>query len=235
MNRYTPEALSRAVAAICPDIQLRVATAEGVPDEQRLWWELSSCILSSQVPYALAVAAANAIAAKCSLINIYHNKELLASRLVEVLSTPLLVDGRCRAYRFPVARAHQLAATHTAVNRDARSLRELVDRFRNAEESRTWFVTNAPGLGPKQASMFLRNAGVSYDLAILDRHVLTYMSALGLFSGKNKSISSLAQYHRHEDVLRDHADNLNCPVGLLDWAIWIVMRVANQKMEPIAI
>ena len=83
--------------------------------------------------------------------------------------------------------------------------------------------------------MFLRNAGLSYNLAILDRHVLNYMSAIGLYSGKKQSIATLSQYQRHETTLRDHADDMNCPVGLLDWAIWIVMRVANRKMETIAI
>jgi len=83
--------------------------------------------------------------------------------------------------------------------------------------------------------MFLRNVGVSYDLAILDRHVLNYMAALGIYSGTGGSIASLAQYRRLEAVLRAHADHLACPVGLLDWAIWIVMRVANRKMESIAI
>lgn len=235
MNVYGPERLSNAVAAICPDIRARVRRPAMPPDERRLWWELSSCILSSQVPYSLAVAAADAIDAVGLLLDNRRDQESLTSRLVEVLSKPLTVEGRFRAYRFPVARARHLAATHAAVTNEAQSLRVLLDRFRDAAEARAWFVTFAPGIGPKQASMFLRNAGVSYDLAILDRHVLSYMAALGIYSGANLSIAGLAQYRRHEIVLRDHARDLDCPVGLLDWAIWIVMRVANRKMEPVAI
>ena len=83
--------------------------------------------------------------------------------------------------------------------------------------------------------MFLRNAGVSYDLAILDRHVLNYMSRLGIYSGTKHFISGLKQYKLHEDVLCEHALELDCPVGLLDWAIWIVMRVANRNMETVAV
>jgi N-glycosylase/DNA lyase len=92
-------------------------------------------------------------------------------------------------------------------------------------------VKHVPGIGPKQASMFLRNAGVTYDLAILDRHVLNYMSKLGMYSGNKYSISGLTHYRRHEETLKKHAEELDCPVGLLDWAIWIVMRVANQIKE----
>lgn len=83
--------------------------------------------------------------------------------------------------------------------------------------------------------MFLRNCGVTYDLAILDRHVLNYMSAQGIYSGAQASISGLSQYGRHEQRLRDHAREMDCPVGLLDWAIWIVMRVANRKQEAILV
>jgi N-glycosylase/DNA lyase len=228
MSAYAPQLLSTAVAAICPDIQSRVADAV-MPGERRLWWELSSCILSSQVPYALAIAAADAIDAERVFSDSPCEGNFLAQRLVQVLSTPLVVDGRSRAYRFPVIRARQLAATHAAITKEACSLRALVDGFSNAVEARTWMVKHAPGIGPKQASMFLRNIGMSYDLAILDRHVLNYMSVLGIYRGSTASIGGLRQYCQHESVLRDHARAFSCPVGLLDWAIWIVMRVASRK------
>lgn len=235
MNLYDPERLSNAVAAICPDIRARIAQTTKQLDERRLWWEMSSCILSSQVPYTLAVAAADAIDAKGLLLEEYRDPGSLTPRLVEVLKTPLSVAGRYRSYRFPVARARYLASTRAAVTMEARSLCALVSEFHDATQARDWLVAHAPGMGPKQASMFLRNAGVSYDLAILDRHVLNYMTALGIYNGTNLTISKLAQYHRSEAVLREHSNNLNCPVGLLDWAIWIVMRVASRKMEPVKI
>jgi N-glycosylase/DNA lyase len=231
---YDSTRLSRAVASICPDIRDRVTKAVITFDERRLWWELSSCILSSQVPYSLSVAAANAI----DNDDILHDKRVSATkrakRLEELLSAPLAVDGKQRAYRFPVARARQLAAAHSLVTDTKSSLGELVHNFETANEARIWFVKHVPGIGPKQASMFLRNAGVSYDLAILDRHVLSYMTKLGMYSGDNYSISGLAQYRRHEEALIKHAQELDCPVGLLDWAIWIVMRVANRASEVTA-
>jgi N-glycosylase/DNA lyase len=235
MIQYSKEKLSKAVACICPDIRARVGEVSKPLDERCLWWELSSCILSSQVPYTLAVAAANAIDAEGLLLKKHNDNEVLLKRLIRVLNTPLIVGGRPRKYRFPVARAHHLAATRAVINAENCSLHELVGGFRDASVARAWFVKHAPGVGPKQASMFLRNAGVSYDLAILDRHVLNYMSTLGIYSGAKPIISGLAQYRRHEDELRDHAQELNCQVGLLDWAIWIVMRVANRSMEPVTV
>jgi N-glycosylase/DNA lyase len=183
------------------------------------------------VPYDLAVAAADAVNAESPFLDNKWDQDLLSLRFVDLLSRPVSVNGRYRAYRFPVVRARQLAATHAAVSKKACSLRALINGFLNAKEARAWFVGYAPGIGPKQASMFLRNAGVSYDLAILDRHVLNYMSALGIYNGNARSINGLTQYCKYEAVLRDHAQVFDCPVGLLDWAIWIVMRVANRKME----
>lgn len=227
MTNYAPEALSRAVAAVCPDIRSRIDTGS-VSDERHLWWELSCCILSSQVPYSLAMAAADAIAKHGYLHHNDRGSQGLVDRLVDVLSTPLVVEGKKRKYRFPKARARQLVATRDAVTRAGGSLNSLISRL-SANDTRTWMVAHAPGVGPKQASMFLRNCGITYDLAILDRHVLNYMSAQGIYSGGQASISGLKQYGRHEKTLRDHAQQMDCPVGLLDWAIWIVMRVANGK------
>lgn len=235
MSLYDIHSLSNAVAAICPDIRTRVCSAAKPLDERHLWWELSTCILSSQVPYSLAIAAAAAIDRESLLLDDNNNTAALMQRLVEILGTPLMVEGKPRSYRFPVARARHLAATRAVISTEKCSLRELVDGFNDASEARAWFVKHVSGVGPKQASMFLRNIGKSYDLAILDRHVLNYMSKLGIYTGANLFISGLTQYLRHEVVLREHALEMDCPVGLLDWAIWIVMRVANRNMEAVAV
>jgi len=231
MNNYNDCELKNAVTAICPDICERVRDASIQKDDRRLWWELSSCILSSQVPYPLSIAAADAIDSD----GVLHDKRASVAarieRLQRLLSVPLSVNGRWRTYRFPVARARQMAAAYSVVTDTKCTLGELINSFADATAARGWFVKHIPGIGPKQASMFLRNAGVTYDLAILDRHVLNYMSKLGLYSGDKYSISGLARYQRHEDTLKKHAEELDCPVGLLDWAIWIVMRVANQTKE----
>jgi N-glycosylase/DNA lyase len=235
MTSYNAQNLSDAVAAICPDIRLRVE-GSAVPDERILWWELSTCILSSQVPYSLAVAAANAIDSEELLVDENVESETLSSRLTQLLRAPLSVDGTLRGYRFPSIRAQQLAEARKAIVEEAGSLQALVNGFNAPGEARSWLVRNAPGLGPKQASMFLRNAGVSYDLAVLDRHVLNYMSVIGLLPDKSPSqISGIKLYCRHESTLSRHAEYFDCPVGLLDWAIWIVMRVANRRMEHMTV
>ena len=234
MNEYAPSALSRAVAAICPDIQSQAESAVQ-PCERSLWWELSTCILSSQVPYPLAVSAASQIDFQELLLKECVDVDVLYQKLFDVLAAPLHVEGRLRKYRFPEMRSRQLSVAHHTLTKEYRTLSNFLENSLDADEARSWLISNVPGVGPKQASMFLRNVGASYELAILDRHVLNYMSALGIYSGKNKFISNVKQYCRCESILREHAEEMNCSVGLLDWAIWIVMRVASRNTEAVAV
>lgn len=234
MTTYTPEALSRAITAVCSDIRSR-AMSDIIFDERQLWWELSCCILSSQVPYPLAIAAADRISESGTLLCQNRSEEELTDLLYKLLSKTFLVDGNERKYRFPKAKAEQLASTYKQVYSESKTLQSLIGSFSDVNIARQWFVDKAPGFGPKQASMFLRNCGFTYDLAILDRHVLNYMSLIGIYNGRHLSISGMNQYGRHEKALKKHAQELNCPVGLLDWAIWIVMRVAARNPKEIIV
>lgn len=227
MREIAPYLLERAVAAICPDIEFRVASARRKVEERDLWWELSSCILSSQVPYALAIAAANTLDRAGLMLELIHDSAALAPRITSLLRNEVVVEGRQRAYRFPAIRGRQLAEARGCITRSGGSLNTLLQGLGSPEEARGWLVTHISGVGPKQASMFLRNIGFSYDLAVLDRHVVRYMCAVGIESNA-RAAGGFELYRRREVKLAVHARRLGFPVGLFDWAIWIVMRAARQ-------
>jgi len=228
--RTNIERLNDAIQAIYPDIENEVQTNSSTC-EIRLWWELSACVLSSQVSYGLAIAMADEITKSNLLIEKYPDMESLYVQLRKLLITPVKVDDKYMRHRFYDVKAKQLAKCSELVYRHAGSLRKLLDSFNNHFEAREWLVKNMPGLGPKQASMFLRNSGTTYELAILDRHVLNYMSLLGMYNEPEKVISSKKKYLHYETLLSEYADSLNCKIGLLDWAIWVVMRVIENKKE----
>lgn len=226
MKAFSAGRITDAVCAICPDIEERIANGTAELNERRLWWELSTCVLSSQVPYPLACEAASAIDTAGHLFEPDCLPDL-SDRLSEILRRPLTATGR--SYRFPGARARQLAATKERVTDRFGTLSALLTKLDTPVAARNWLVDCAPGLGPKQASMFLRNSGFSYDLAILDRHVLNYMELTGLRAENSKPIATMREYRLGEDSMRGHAHQLGFPVGILDWAIWIVMRVARTE------
>lgn len=225
MRHISAAQLERAVVAICPEVAARTRIPE-TWEGQDAWHHLSICILSSQVPFETAFAAADALR-QAGLLRGRYDPDL-NSAMGQILASPVVVDGRIRHYRFPMSRGRQLAATCKAITEEG-GLDKLLASCRSARDARQWFVRRAPGLGPKQASMFLRNIGFSYDLAILDRHVLEYMAAVGLCEDSKKSIPCLRSYEALENSLRAHAHGLGYNVGLVDRAIWVVMRVARRR------
>jgi N-glycosylase/DNA lyase len=231
VSSITADRIREAVVHIAAEIDARLSgrprTVLG--SDRELWMELTCCVLSSQVPYDLAKAAALGIDEAGILCKGEPPEQgILRQGLAEVLSTPFLVHGRCRRYRFPNIRASQIAAGFCVVRDKWGSLGELLSRNSDARLARCWLVAHVPGVGPKQASMFLRNAVGSFDLAILDRHVLHYMRAVKLCSVEALHVTTISSYERYELQLQRHAESLGHAVGLLDWAIWIVMRTASR-------
>lgn len=229
MEFPTPEQIRYAVSVVGAEIDRHMS--EDVPQvwtESMLWTELACCILSSQVPYETAQAAALRLEENGILLEKGATEPELEVALAELLRHPFDIGGVSKRYRFPQARARQLAATVMEVRREGKTLPDLVESFEDVEIARGWFVTRAKGLGPKQASMFLRNVGASYDLAVLDRHLISYMVIMGLTKDP-KPMRRMVDYCRDEIVLRDHAASFGLPVGFLDWAVWIVMRVATRS------
>lgn len=207
-----------------------------IQTERDLWWNLTNCILSSQVSYSTAVFFTNEID---NIGLLYLNNQSISDMedsLMKILQGSIQFENKARRYRFPVMRAKQLAKARKMVNNEGGSLLRILKNIQNISDKRTWLVHNIPGIGPKQASMFLRNAGISYDLAVIDRHVMSYMHLLGISSSLSFSISSLSNYVKYEKLLREHAQDSGFRLGYMDWAIWIVMRVANNlRLEGIQI
>ncbi|MCD6551564.1 MAG: DNA lyase, partial [Thermotoga sp.] len=121
----------------------------------------------------------------------------------------------------PQKRAEFIVANRWLVGR----LRELVngDPFL----SREFLVKNARGIGWKESSHFLRNAGVE-DLAILDKHVLRLMKTHGLIEEFPKGWSK-RRYLYTEDVLRKVAEAFHEPLGKLDLYLWYLVKGRVDK------
>ena len=87
------------------------------------------------------------------------------------------------------------------------------------------------GLGPKQASLFLRNIGYAKHVAVLDVHVLTYMSWVGLTDAPLKSVPTIHKYEMLEDLFIEHACSFGCTPDQFDLAVWVVVKVAKEQSK----
>lgn len=222
--------LDNTIRVLCPLIENRIKDRV-VSDwrEYELRKELIGCILGSQVRHEMAIAAIENMEYAGLLDDIYwlgRKDKGFESRVFRVLagqSDDLPCSG---SYRFPQTRSKQLAQA-----RNALSLVPLTARLANdiaPKRLRKNLIADIPGLGPKQASMFLRNIGRSYDLAILDTHVLRFMHMQDLLSLRQVRIGTVTGYERTEWTLIDYADSLGFPAGYLDWAIWATMKAARE-------
>ena len=201
----------------------------GQRSESALWYELGACILGSRVRYEVSLAAARALRAAGPLASPPPVSELptFQHRASAVLTEPLVLrGGRAVRYPFPYARAHQLRRTAEVVYGRGQSIKWLLSSNLDPRSARAVLVDRACGVGPKQASMFLRNIGFTHSLAVIDTHVLRYLSLVGHCCLPTRSgIGSLRTYESIESRLRRIAEEFGTVPGRLDTAIWVVMRL----------
>ncbi len=222
--------IDRTIRALFPIIEERIkANKVRRWGEYDLRKELVSCILGSQVRYEMAAAAtANLISA--GLLDDAHwiclKDEDFENRILDVLTGKIGGLPYKGSYRFPKARSKQLAQVRNAVARVPLSIRLECSKI--SKHLRKGLVNSIPGLGPKQASMFLRNIGRSYDLAILDTHVLRFMHMQELLPIEQASIGTINGYEKAEAIAIGYANSIGHPAGYLDLAIWATMKAARE-------
>ena len=230
--KFSRVKLEDTVVSLCPDVWTRINKYKNdFWSEEQLFEELICCILSSQVSYVLAKAAIQKLA-NADLVSL--NKPSISARDYEkrvnsVLKSSILNNGKKVHYRFPNLRARQIAELRNNIIQNNFNLFDIVYKQTDPLKIRNTLIDVISGVGPKQSSMFLRNIGRSYDLAILDRHVINYMVAVKITSDINIKKFNKNLYLNTEEELIQYALGIGYPVGCVDWAIWIVMRVARKE------
>lgn len=110
-------------------------------------------------------------------------------------------------------------ARRTYTEKGKLKIKQTISEFKNPKEARELLVSNIKGLGYKEASHFLRNIGMGEDLAILDRHILKNLKALGVISEIPTSLSR-KKYLEIEKIMRSFAENVKIPMSHLDLLLW---------------
>lgn len=190
--------------------------------EEELRFELVACILSSQVSAESVDLAMMRLTAAGLLEN---SRWMMRDEGFESeVSCALSNRGNGAGYRFPRAKAKQLFELRRQLQ--IRSIRSRLSVHGSIGNMRASLVTDLPGVGPKQASLFLRNIGRTTDIAVIDSHVLRFFKLIGLLSWDR--VSTLEDYEQAEAVVIGYACAAGCKPAFLDWAIWITMRAARE-------
>jgi len=235
-NRIFVERLEYAVGEICKEIKRKknIVNWHDIPEEQ-LWNELVSCILGSQVRHEHSqcvikyLISEDLLSIKYLISNGEHFERNIQSGLEKPIPSPLTKTGNIK-YRYPKTKANYIRRTGESIYPTSSSIRRILTPCIDERIARTRIISVAVGIGPKQASLFLRNIGYAKNLAILDAHILKYMTVIGLVPKILKTVSYLPKYEDIEGILNNYATKFKESLACLDTAIWIVMRSCWKEM-----
>jgi N-glycosylase/DNA lyase len=96
---------------------------------------------------------------------------------------------------------------------------DLEERAHDPPALRDWLEGEVHGLGPKEASHFLRNIGLGENLAILDRHILRNLEGLGVIETLPPSLTR-SRYLAIEEKLQAYCTRVGIPLGQMDLLLW---------------
>ncbi len=210
--------IERAVVAVGHEIAtLDLPSAPST--ESEVFEALAGCILSSRVRHDACVRAVERLRAAGLFLRMSG-----ASHMPKEGDVAALLAARPLSYPFPARGARYVLQSVESVRSVGRPLAEFLRDIESASSARAWLVDHCLGVGPKQASLFLRKSGINSSLAVLDTHVLRFMAELSLTQSAAPP-STLARYERLEGCLQRYASWIGLEMALLDAAIWVVMRV----------
>jgi N-glycosylase/DNA lyase len=75
--------------------------------------------------------------------------------------------------------------------------------------------------------MFLRDIGVTQDMAVIDAHVIRYMNVVAMWRISSNDTSNLRSYELHEAELQRYVSAWDAPIGVVDRVMWATMRAAR--------
>lgn len=236
LNPLTSARLESAVSTVCDHVKRIPHTSDWMKLEERsLWYELVACTLGSRVKYELSLAAVRHLDTHglLDIKSLRYDPHQFEARIRKALSKPIfmsLTRSGGRRYPYPKLKANQIRRTAETIYLGGNSIRKMLRFSKKPFTVRLRIMSESIGIGPKQASLFLRNIGFSDSMAILDSHVLRYMFFTNLIQTAIQGVTTLTKYERKEALLRIYARQFHVGLATLDTAIWVVMRVAKQEL-----
>lgn len=200
--------------------------------EDDLWRELVACILGSRVRFEVAHSALEwmekrRLFRECRRSSRFQQYEQDVMEALSERGSP----GKPSRYPFFRVRSSQIRQAAERLYETGDTLRSILEGSRDIRDARRRLALEVSGLGPKQASLFLRNIGYAAHVAVLDIHVLTYMNWVGLTETLIRSVSTVRKYEALEDAFVEHAYSFGYTPDHFDLAVWVVVRVAKEEQK----
>jgi N-glycosylase/DNA lyase len=230
--RISLPAIENAIREVCLALEEKDYRSPSwtMMTEDDLWRELVACILGSRVRFEIAHSAVKRMSREGLLCEPRRSSrfEQYEQDVIRVLSD---VEGPGAQSRYPFfrMRANQIRHAAERLYGCRETIRSFLENSLDVRDARRRLASEVSGLGPKQASLFLRNIGYAAHVAVLDVHVLTYMSLVGLTEAPVKSVSTVRKYEALEDAFIKHANSFGHAPDRFDLAVWVVLRIAKEE------
>jgi len=225
--------IDRAVKGLCQDVESFIQVVDHKQmTEVDLAYELVICILGSGVKYETCVSYAHEMRRR----NFLSKKFILSGNskdtLEEVLVSPvenITEDYSCKKYRHPKKGAGNVFKSLYQVFIEYGCFKSLIKSSCNFSELRREIIRICPGIGPKQASHFLKNIGYTDNVAILDRHIIKYLELSKGINITGYSVSRIEKYEEIESQFIRLAGSFGFSASIVDQSLWFVMRSLNGR------
>ncbi|MEM4368028.1 MAG: N-glycosylase/DNA lyase [Candidatus Anstonellales archaeon] len=168
-------------------------------DKQKIFKELCFCLLTPQ---------SKAISCWQAVEEIFNKGFPKCDKKIvqEVLKSKVRFYRNKSEYLYQLAKKIDFIYKIMDTNLEPQILREVL-------------VREIKGLGFKEASHFLRNIGYSFDLAILDRHILKNLKELRVIKTIPKSLTT-KKYLDIEQKFINFSKKIKIPLVDLDLLFW---------------
>ena len=195
--------------------------------ENELRKELFSCIISSQIKFETA----QLIMENISYTGILEDKswkiaseEYFYNSALRTLKNLQCDLPNAVSHRFPQSTSYRMSKARNFLLQ--KPLTEMLSMFSDTKILRRFLIENISGIGPKQASMFIRNSCICDDIAVLDTHTIKFINLSGIHNCS--TITSLKQYEHVEKSFCRYAADFGVTAGILDLAVWVTMKAAQE-------
>ena len=207
VNKELNSEIKRIHKEIGSDIDKRLDEFKEVWEngsEEDIFAEVAFCVLTPQSK------ARNAWKA----IGILRENGLLFNGEAEEIAEYLNI------VRFKNNKAKYLVELRNLMTRDGKLLpKTILSEKGDVFQTRKWIFDNIKGMGMKEANHLLRNLGFGRDIAILDRHILRNIAALGVIEEIPKSITE-KNYYEIESKMREYSKISKITMDKLDLILW---------------
>jgi N-glycosylase/DNA lyase len=177
-------------------------------------WDKSDEDIFTELCFCLLTPMTRARAAEEAINRLLRTNLLFIGNKNQILK--VLTDA---GIRFPENKAKYILEVREFFTRDGKI--DIKSKLNSgiAYAKREWLVKNIKGLGYKEASHFLRNIGLGFELAILDRHIMKNLMKHGVVDEVPECLSKKC-YLFFEEKMKKFSEKVNIPMADLDLLFW---------------